>query len=171
MVGKKGRQAGRPKNDPPPRRVRNGPHKQPRWYFEGALTEVKHLDRMFRRFANDNGRLEFPEFACMVLPDGYSIPNFGNLAPSTAGQSPQERRETLSNFKFAQALTYLSTAGLKDEKNRNDTDEKAKKVEKSKADDLKKKKKLAPVRPEPTHQRYKLLGLELDQRELRANLS
>ena len=43
LAQKKGRQAGRPKNDPPPRWVRNGPHKQPRngKWSDLAIQEVR----------------------------------------------------------------------------------------------------------------------------------
>ena len=151
MVEKNGRQASRPKNDPPPRRVRNGPHKQPRWYFEGALTEVKHLDRMFKRYENDNGRLQFPEFACLVLPDGFGLPNFGNL---DANHPEKPHRETLSNFKITQAIAYLSSAGLNKENEDDDKD-------KRKPDDAKKKRKTIPRQEKPPSlgpQRPWLLG-------------
>jgi hypothetical protein len=98
------------------------------WYFEGSLKDTHSMDKMFKRFENESGRLQFPEFACLILPDGYCLPNFGAL-------NPNEKRTTntaAGNFKIAQAMAYLSAAGTKEKEEAQDEKDKRKPDEEKK---------------------------------------
>lgn len=107
------------------------------YYFEGALKDSDSMVKMFKRFENDNGRLQFPEFACLILPDGFSLPNFGSLVPGDARQS------TVGNFRINQAVAYLAATGLQTK------DEEKDEKEKRKPDDAKKKRRIVARKEKP----------------------